>query len=271
MAKPFISIHDIPQGTVKWIDCRSSLQDAAEGRRQYDQGHVKGAVYWDLEQDLSDMSSDEGRHPMPSKMQLKELFERSGVQQDDVIILYDNGGEPFAPRGWYMLEYANFKKAYILREGWSRLKDSDVPLDSTVPAPERTNLDIAWNEEIRMTKESVKELISKKIAGILLDARSEERYLGEHEPIDPVAGHIPGALNYNWERLKVSGQFKENAEDLSDTVSPSNTITVYCGSGVTAAPLYAMLKHSGYPDVKLYVGSYSDWVRTEAVEKGRPN
>ena len=271
MTKPFISLKDLPKGPVKWIDCRFSLQDSTAGRKQYDQLHVDGAIYWDLENDLSDRSSVEGRHPMPSHSDLQDLFERSGLHQNDFIVLYDNGGEPFAPRAWFMLTYANFSNAFILREGWNLLKDSDLPLDSTVPQPEKTQLNIHWNEEIRMDKAQVKKLISGKTEGILLDARSEKRYLGEHEPIDPVAGHIPGALNYDWEQLLEAGQFKDQLSELDDRVQKDGSITVYCGSGVTAAPLFAMLKESGFSDVKLYVGSYSDWIRTEEVEKGRPN
>lgn len=269
MSKPFISISDIRGRDVKWIDCRFSLHDSTEGIKQYEQEHVAGAVYWDLEKDLSDMSSELGRHPMPSKAALKQLFERSGLHQNDFIVLYDNGGEPFAPRGWFMLTYANFKNAFILREGWEELKNSGLPLDSSIPQPKQTQLNIIWNEDLQVSKEQVKALVSKNSGGLLVDARSEERYFGEHEPIDPIAGRIPGALNYNWERLKEAGRFKVDDPNLKATLNQNEPITVYCGSGVTASPLFAMLRESGYSDVKLYVGGYSDWIRTENVEKGR--
>ncbi|MFC4411317.1 sulfurtransferase [Chungangia koreensis] len=269
MSTPFISLSDIPKGNVKWIDCRFSLQDPSRGVKQYEQEHVAGAVHWDLEKDLSDMSSELGRHPMPSQSDLKELFERSGLHQNDFIVLYDHGGEPFAPRGWFMLTYANFKNAYILHEGWEELKRSSLPLDSSIAQPVQKQLDIIWNEDIQMSKEQVKAVVSKNSGGLLVDARSEERYFGEYEPIDPIAGRIPGALNYNWERLKEAGRFKKSDPNLKAALKEEEPITVYCGSGVTAAPLFAMLKQSGYSDVKLYVGGFSDWIRTERIEKGR--
>jgi len=269
MDKPFISLQELPEGPIKWIDCRFSLQDPEAGRTQYEAAHVAGAIYWNLETDLSDMASEEGRHPMPSHSALQVLFERSGLHQDDFIILYDNGGEPFATRGWFMLTYAGFNNAFILRDGWEQLKNH-VPVDASIPEPVRTNLTINWKEDIRASKETVKAIVSQEKKRTLVDARSEERYLGESEPIDAVAGHIPSAINYNWELLRNSGRFQDGSlEDLTKNV-PDVPLTVYCGSGVTASPLFAMLKQAGYKDVQLYVGSYSDWIRSEDIEIGRP-
>ena len=122
------------------------------------------------------------------------------------------------------------------------------------------------------SRQFVEETVAGETSSVLVDARSAQRYRGEQEPIDPIAGRIPGALNFDWEQLKKDGIYNldENVkEQLAQVVDPIKQVTVYCGSGVTAAPLYAMLKHNGFDNVRLYVGSYSDWVSQEdaKVEK----
>ncbi len=273
MTVVFKSIQNIVYEDFKWIDARFSLQDEKEGKRKYAECHVKGAVHWDLNEDLSDMTKQSGRQPMPDKSVLIELFNRSGLELDDPILIYDDGGSPFAARAWWFLQYAGFKHAFIVVEGFDRIKEAGIPIDDRTPQPTRTSVEPAWDESIYASRYFVERTVSGETDSILIDARAPERYLGETEPIDRIAGHIPGALNYDWVQLKKDGAFRFDEairKELAAVANPSEEITVYCGSGVTASPLYAMLVHYGYENVRLYIGSYSDWVSQEGatVEKG---
>ena len=272
MADVFISIKDLEFSETKWVDTRFSLQDAEAGKQKYKESHITGAVYWDLEDDLSDMTKSNGRHPLPEKAALTELFRKSGLSIGDHIVVYDDGGSPFATRAWWFLQYAGFKNSVIALEGFDALKEAGFPVDDDIPEPMKTSVSPQWDETIHASRRYVEETIAGETASILLDARSAERYRGEQEPIDPIAGRIPGALNFDWERLKIDGSFNLDEgikEQLYDIVNPAVEVTVYCGSGVTAAPLYAMLKQQGYEKVRLYVGSYSDWISREETEVER--
>ncbi|WP_318617438.1 sulfurtransferase [Sporosarcina sp. YIM B06819] len=273
MTNVFISVRDVDYATTKWIDTRFSLQDVQEGQRKYADSHVKGAVYWDLERDMSDMTKTAGRHPMPEKDALTILFRASGLSIGDHIVIYDDGGSPFAARAWWLLQYAGFKNAVIALEGFEAITQAGIPIDRITSVPVATSVSPVWDEDIYASRQFVELTVAGETSTILVDARSAERYRGEKEPIDPIAGRIPGALNFDWEQLKKDGVYNLDEvvkAQLSQIVDPAQQLTVYCGSGVTAAPLYAMLKHNGFANVRLYVGSYSDWISQEnaKVEKG---
>jgi thiosulfate/3-mercaptopyruvate sulfurtransferase len=268
----FVSVKELGDKQFKWIDARFSLQSPEEGRKKYESSHVVGAVYWDLEKDMSDMKKRTGRHPMPNKMDLINLFRKSGLELDDAIIVYDDGGSPFAARAWWLLQYAGFNQSFIALEGFGTIKELGIPVDDNQVVPTPTQIAPTWNEAIFADREFVKEIVNGSVEGKLLDARSATRYRGEQEPIDPIAGRIPGALNFDWEQLKSDGIYRVDErvnEQLNSVVNSSDSVTVYCGSGVTAAPLYAMLAHHGYLKLQLYVGSYSDWITEEeaVIEK----
>jgi len=270
MSNVWISESRIDQENVRFVDTRFSLQDSTAGQTMYVNGHIENAIYFDLELDLSDMSLFEGRHPMPSKEQLTELFESNGFLYSDHIVIYDQGGMPFAPRAYWLFKYAGFPDVHILKEGYNHLTELGYNVSKVKPIYRRTNLALEWNEEILSNRQSVKLIVEGVATGVLLDARSAERYAGINEPIDSIAGHIPTARNFDWEQLKHQSKFKLSSEVqdlLQKVVSKDEEITVYCGSGVTAAPLYAMLKEVGYERVKLYVGSYSDWITEHPIEK----
>ena len=257
----------------KWIDARFSLKDANEGKRKYEEAHVEGAVHWDLNDDLSDLTKHAGRQPMPDKDSLIELFQASGLSLDDSIVVYDDGGSPFATRAWWFLQYAGFKKSFILLESFEAIKEAGIPVDNKIPSPERTTVLPDWDESLYASRDYVEQIVSGDNENVLIDARAANRYRGDIEPLDSIAGHIPGALNFDWEQLKKDGvyQFNESIkEKLAAVVNSSEEVTVYCGSGVTASPLYAMLAHYGYENIRLYIGSYSDWISEEGaqVEKG---
>ena len=265
MGKVFVDAKEVKNG--RFIDTRFNLQDRLWGQKSYEEAHIEGAIYWDLEQDLSDMSKSEGRHPMPSKEQLQMLFENAGLTLDDTIYIYDQGGAPFAPRAWWMLKYANFKNVYIVNGGYDQLKEAGFATTNEISEFTPSTLSISWNESIYASRQHVKNIVDGEVKATLLDARAAQRYRGEIEPLDKVAGHIPTAKNYDWEQLK-SGTTLQPNEQLQHTVSKDEDVVVYCGSGVTASPVYAALADAGYDNIKLYVGSYSDWITQYEVETG---
>ena len=274
MTDVYKSVDDLSEGYYKLIDARFTLGDPEAGRQAYEEGHIAGAVYWDLEKDMSDMASENGRHPMPSREHLTELYRRSGLSLDDRILIYDGGGEPFAARAYFLLRYGGFTQAFILKEGFGGLRMAGYPVDAEPCRPQISNVTPDWQEHLLASREDVKKISEGQEEGVLLDARAAERFRGEYEPLDPVAGHIPGARNYDWTRLK-KGKYFDSGEtveqELREAVANDEPVTVYCGSGVTAAPLYAMLDHIGKKNLRLYVGSYSDWVSDSdnPVEKDR--
>lgn len=265
MGKVFVAAKDVKAG--RFIDTRFNLQDREWGKKSFQAGHIQGAIYWDLEQHLSDMIQSEGRHPMPSKEQLQHLFEQSGLDYDDVIYIYDQGGAPFAARAWWMLKYANFPNVFIVNGGIEALKQAGQTLTAEESYFDSSQLTLEWNESIYSSRSDVKSIVDGAKTALLLDARSGERYRGENEPIDKVAGHIPTAKNFDWEQLKHGLELHAN-EQLLKKLNRDEEIVVYCGSGVTASPLYAILADSGFENLKLYVGSYSDWITQYEVETG---
>lgn len=268
-----VTKQDLTDPSVKWIDARFSLKDPEEGRREYAAAHIQGAVHWDLEEDLSDMQKKGGRHPLPGRLELTDLFRKSGLQLDDKIIVYDGGGEPFAARAWWILTYAGFRQVSIALQGFKQLKALGAETECEIAIPEPTSVEPRWNEKILARKEEVANMLTQEDGGLLIDARAAVRYRGEHEPLDKIAGHIPGAENFDWSQLAPAGMFEvegEAAARLLEMAGTERQVTVYCGSGVTAAPLFAMLLEMGRTDIRLYAGSYSDWIEDgdQEVETG---
>ena len=269
MTKVFVNLEDIQDSqNARFIDTRFDLADATMGKKLFAEGHIAGAVYWDLEQDLSDMDSKSGRHPMISKEKMTSLVQQSGLQLEDTIYIYDQGGAPFALRAYFLLEWAGFVHIYVLRDGYEEIKKV-LPTTTEITAYAPSTVTPKWKDELIVDVTAVEEVVAGKTKAQLIDARAAKRFRGEFEPIDPIAGHIPTAINYDWEQLKKDGQFSDSEEmknKLANLTPKDAPIIAYCGSGVTAAPLYASLKEAGYPEVKIYVGSYSDWIREHEVE-----
>lgn len=251
----------------KLIDTRFQLNDPQIGRKLYNESHIEQAIYWDLNEDLSDMALASGRHPMPSHKQLQSLFERSGLYLDDVIYIYDQGAAPFAFRAWFLLTYAGFKHVKVINGGYDALVKAGFLQTTEVPIIHSSKLSLYFHDEQLATKEDVKAIVSKKNDAQLIDARSYKRYIGEEEPIDAVAGHIPTAINFDWEQLVQNGMINQSHAFIASLEKDRNYV-VYCGSGVSAVPLYATLLANDFHHVKLYVGSFSDWITSEEVASG---
>ncbi len=247
----------------RWIDARFDLKDTQAGKNLYDSEHIEGAIYWDLEKDLSDMSSSAGRHPMPSKEKITELIHASGLDPQDHVMVYDQGGAPFAARAWWLLKYAGFENVFISKKGFSDLKEQGLTVSTEMPNYERTETPLNFNDAIYADQDYVKDIIKGNELGVLVDARSAARYAGLEEPIDPVSGRIPGARNFDWEQL-IDGRSIKEEVNISDVLQKHEPAVVYCGSGVSAAMLYAKLLEQGHGALKMYTGSFSDWITDES-------
>jgi len=254
------------------IDCRFSLGDPDYGRRVYEEGHIPEAIFFDLEKDLSNPPQQHGgRHPLPDLHRFIEKCQAAGIDDQSTIVVYDDGEGSFASRFWWLLTFLNHPHVYILDGGYTGWKEAQLPTTTDIPSPVKTNYRPEPNDEMIVSYEDVKQAVAKKDR-ILIDSRAKNRYLGIVEPIDRVPGHIPGAINIEWTDSLKNGLWQplEKQQERFQHLDKNEEIIVYCGSGVTATPNFLALKAAGFRNVKLYPGSYSDWVSYEEnpVEKG---
>lgn len=259
---------------VKIVDCRFSLSKPDEGERLYKESHIPGANFFDLEKQLSaPVSKHGGRHPLPDIEKFRREIEKAGIENTKTVVAYDGGEGAFASRFWWLLTYIGHDKVYVLNGGFKSWVEAGYPTTKEVPKPEPANFKVSIRKEMLATYEEIKEIVAnKKKSPILIDSREKARYLGKEEPIDKIPGHIPGAIHKFWAEGLENGFFKGSEEQKKrfSELDQKEPIIVYCGSGVTATPNYIALKMAGYQNVKLYAGSYSDWVSysDNPVEKG---
>ncbi|PMC35557.1 sulfurtransferase [Bacillus sp. UMB0899] len=268
-------IDQLNNDQVKIVDCRFELGNPVNGEKLYEESHIPGAFYFDLEKQLSGpVSKHGGRHPLPEIEQFKSEIEKVGIDNTKTVVAYDSGEGQFASRFWWLLSYLGHENVYVLNEGFKGWNEAGYPLTKEVTASELAEFEVNIQHEMLASYEDIKEVVQqKKKSPILIDSREERRYAGEVEPLDRIAGHIPGAINKLWTEGLEQGSFK-NAEEQKRRFSEldqEEPIIVYCGSGVTATPNYISLKMAGYQHVKLYAGSYSDWVSYDEnpVAKGK--
>ena len=247
------------------IDCRFDLADPAAGQAAYLDEHIPGAVYAHLERDLSaPPTGANGRHPLPPPGVLAAVFSRWGIGHGVQVIVYDDSGGGYAARTWWSLRFLGHDAVAVLDGGLQAWVASGHPvrqgLESRRPAP----FSPSPRSELKIEADQV--LAGLGSPGIvLIDARAQERFRGEEEPIDPVAGHIPGALNRPWQtNLDASGRFlpaialRHQFEALLGA-SPASSAVAYCGSGVTACHNLLAMAHAGLLGARLYPGSWSEW------------
>jgi thiosulfate/3-mercaptopyruvate sulfurtransferase len=260
-------LKSLNETNVRIVDCRFSLANPEKGRTEYLKGHISGAVFFDLEKDLSSpIQAHGGRHPMPVLKEFIDKLENAGIDETKIVIAYDNGEGAFAARFWWLLRYLGHEDVYVLDGGYNEWVGANYPVTEDIPAFEKTAFHFQIQPELMATTEEVKEVVEKQLdSKILIDSREEKRYKGLEEPIDKKAGHIPGATNFPWMEGLSGSCYKQAAEQRQrfSNIDPSKQIIVYCGSGVTAAPNYLTLKEAGFERVKLYVGSFSDWISYE--------
>ncbi|WP_068162578.1 sulfurtransferase [Rhodococcus phenolicus] len=261
---------------VRVLDVRWSLTEP-DGRAAHEAGHIPGAVYVDLETDLSDHgATGRGRHPLPSADALEAALRRWGVDDGDTVVVYDDWNRAGSARAWWLLRAAGLDDVRILDGGWAAWRADDRPVTAEPEDPRVGSITLARRnfDAGALATLTVADAAGLARDGVLLDARAPERFRGDVEPIDPVAGHIPGAVNLpSTALLGEDGRFAP-AEDLravfaAHGVDGDRSAGTYCGSGVTAAVVVAAAEVAGL-DLALFPGSWSQWSSDPAnpVETG---
>jgi thiosulfate/3-mercaptopyruvate sulfurtransferase len=258
------------------VDCRFDLLDPAAGRRAYRAGHIPGARYADLEQDLSAPPlADQGRHPLPDPDDLAARLGAMSISNASHIVAYDDCGGALAARLWWLARWIGHERVSVLDGGLGAWLAAGHSLEEAVrqrPPSRFTRGRV--REEWVASSDELPGLLAQGVA--LLDARAAERYRGEREPIDPIAGHVPGARSLPFSSLLTAGgRFKHKAalqrefESVMDGRATGDVVTM-CGSGVTACHLLLALRVAERGDGKLYAGSWSEWIRdpSRAVATG---
>ncbi|WP_150268298.1 sulfurtransferase [Paenibacillus tepidiphilus] len=298
-----------PEQTI--VDCRFTLGKPQAGRESYEQEHIPGAVYLDLELDLSaPVAEHGGRHPLPDPQVLAARLAKLGIGNDTRIVAYDDESGMNAARLWWLLRYLGHEQVYVLEGGFSAWKAEKYPVTDHQPIRVPSSFVANVQPQMLAGAREVRELSGKLLntggedrveigadsragagansgadsetgswAGsggdpsasspalpVLIDSRAHDRYLGQNETLDPVGGHIPGAVNYFWKDTQNADGSYKSAEQLSEHfagLDKDREIVVYCGSGVTACPNVLALERAGFKNVRLYAGSWSDWISYE--------
>lgn len=248
------------------FDCRHDLRDLAYGEKAYAKGHIPGAVFMHLDRDLSGpQNGKNGRHPLPDPAVFAAKMAACGVGPQTQVVVYDNEGNAFAARLWWMLRWIGHEKVAVLDGGLAAWRRAKLPDDAAVPSyapaaelPVRVQggiVDIDY-VQVRLGQPEM----------LLLDARSEERFAGQNETIDPVGGHIPGAINrFFFDNLDDAGVYFKSAAELREEFDtllagrPPAAVVQQCGSGVTACHNILAMEVAGLPGSVLYPGSWSEW------------
>lgn len=292
----FITTTEMKPRSVVVVDCRFSLAEPMLGRSQYEAGHIPGAFYLDLNQDLSIAAPPNtlgGRHPLPDLALFIAKLRAIGVGPRTWVVAYDDARFAFASRLWWLLRYLGHEQVAVLDGGWQGWLNGKNPVSEGRP-PEIEVSEFAprgpfqprINPQMLVDRAAVEDYSREAIAQTpamdgpldsppspeaerarslevaLVDSRSPARFLGEEEPIDPVAGHIPGAVNYFWQEVtNDQGEARSWPEqrDRWGDLAQAQEIWVYCGSGVTACVNLLSLELAGIDQGRLYMGSWSDW------------
>ncbi len=244
------------------IDCRFSLQDPSEGEKLYGQSHIAGAHYLHLAHDLAaPPAAHGGRHPLPEANDLQKKLRAIGLNNDTLVVAYDDSRLAFSARLWWLLRYLGHDSVKVLDGGFRAWQQLGLPCNSD--SPERQNGDFVaepqpeWIVDINTVK-----TLPHTRGAVLVDSREKERFLGQKEPIDPIAGHINGAVNYPWQEVTDAQAKVLPPAQLAQrwgAVAEAEELVVYCGSGVTGCVNLLSLAIIGRADARLYPGSWSDW------------
>ena len=246
------------------IDCRFSLLDPNVGEQAYSRSHLPGAVYAHLERDLSDMGPHgEGRHPWPQADVLVAKLRRWGIEPRSQVIAYDDADGAYAARLWFVLRLLGHEKVAVLDGGWARWTALGLPVSSSPHQGLTTRYEADFDRSRLLNADQVESHLLD--GGLLVDARAPARFRGEEEPIDRVAGHVPGAINRPFATNLSDGRFKapmqlaDEFRALLDGRDPT-TVVMMCGSGVTACHNILAMERGGLKGAKLFTGSWSGWI-----------
>jgi thiosulfate/3-mercaptopyruvate sulfurtransferase len=274
MHTTLVSTQQLADHLGRWrvFDCRHDLMKPELGAQQYREGHIPGALFASLERDLSaPKTGSNGRHPLPAPEAFIAWLGRQGVRPEDQVVCYDAANGSTAARLWWMLRWVGHRSVAVLDGGLAKWLKEGRPVDAVVPQPKPSTY---------ASKKTAGTLDAGAVAAnlknlFLLDARAPARYRGEQEPIDPVAGHIPGAKNrFNMDNVLPDGTFKSPAElkaafqDVLKGQQPEDVVH-YCGSGVSACHNLLAMEIAGLSGGKLYPGSWSEWIADPARPRGK--
>ena len=261
-----VSTEELEKNLTAWrvFDCRHDLADPALGERQYGEAHISGALFAHLDRDLSaPKTGRNGRHPLPYPDTFTAWLGEQGLKPGDQVVCYDGGNGAVAARLWWLLRWVGHEAIAVLDGGFAKWLKEGRPVTAEVPRFAPADYPMQLHREAAISVGSV----AKNLQHLLLvDARAPVRYRGEQEPIDPVAGHIPGAANrFCTENLTADGVFKKNEilrrefKEILRHRKPEE-IVHYCGSGVAACHNLLAMEIAGLAGSRLYAGSWSEWI-----------
>jgi len=258
------------------VDCRFDLKDKHLGYEKYKLGHIPNAIYADLKKDLSSpVSEQSGRHPLPEVSAIIQKLGSWGISSQTQVVVYDDAHGSFAGRLWWLLNWLGHENVAVLNGGFGYWENLNYPITTDIPQIEPTTFtgrpDMSMIADMPVIENS---LTNDKL--LLIDVRDPERYAGHVEPIDKIAGHVPGAINVPWKtNIDENGLYYSKAQ-LKDHYSQllvdmgAKDLVFMCGSGVTACHSLLAMKYIGISGAKLYPGSWSEWIQNPShpVETG---
>ena len=257
------------------VDTRHDLMNSAVGREAYLSGHIPGAIYLSIDEDLSGTKTGKnGRHPLPEPESFAATLGAKGISNDNLVVVYDQGSAMFVGRLWWMLRWLGHDNVRVLDGGIAQWQKEDRALETTVKTRAAATFKGSLHDHMRLTAAQTQACLTDPNRRVL-DARAAERYRGEVEPVDPVAGHLPGAFNRAFPNNLRDGLFKAADELRREFAailagrSPEQLIH-QCGSGVSALANMIAMEHAGLSGSVLYAGSWSEWCSDDSrpVAKG---
>ena len=255
-------LENLSQSDLRLIDTRWVLGQPGDGRRQYEAGHIPGAIHLDVDEHLSSKDGP-GRHPLPTRFNFQKLMSACGVDRNTHVVAYDGGKGTPAARLWWLLRFYGHENVSVLDGGWEAWLQAGGPVQMEVPEIREAEF-VARPKRKWVVDKAAVDGVRDETATLLIDARAPERYRGETEPIDPKAGHIPGAENFPFIQAidPATGLFltPDRLKQAFENIGADKTknIICYCGSGVTACTDILALHLAGF-EAQLYEGSWSDW------------
>jgi thiosulfate/3-mercaptopyruvate sulfurtransferase len=249
-------------GNILLCDCRFDLADPNAGKKAYEEGHIPGAIYVDLDQDLSGKKTgSNGRHPLPSPAAWANTKTRLGIDHKTLVVAYDKQGSVYASRLWWMLKATGHANVRVLDGG---LDAWNGPIGTIPRQPTPLPLALEAMPYVGLvTADAVLENLQSK-KRLVVDARASDRFHGQNETLDPVGGHIPGAINHFFKENLSATLFKSPEQlykEFVDFLGPvkASEVIHQCGSGVTACHNLLAMEIAGLKDSRLYAGSWSEW------------
>ena len=249
------------------VDCRFALTEPEKGKSDYVEGHIPGAVYAHLDHDLAAPARPEtGRHPLPDPRRFERTLRRWGVSNDSEVVAYDDASGALAARLWWLLRWMGHSGVAVLNGGFEAWLAAELPVQKRIPQPESGSFRGDPDHSMVIDAEELQQRLDDDSGHLLVDARDHARFRGETEPLDPVAGHVPGAVNLPFTAMLQDGRIRDEDElrniwqTLAGNPMPGDW-SVMCGSGVTACHLALTAACADLPAPRLYAGSWSEWIR----------